>query len=219
MRIYLFCLVLLAGFYSANAQNETVNYIKPTTIKTNVFGVLDFSSTSLNLAVERRISNISSYQVQVGYIFLSSLAETSNNLARGYKLRPEIRFYTEKSKGTFFYAWDLSHKQYWFDKEAEVGFNCADEFGNCSYFQLTEYQIRRLIMASHFKVGFKGYFNTNNTGPAIEITLGGGLRYVRSFSENLPIGAQPMNWGTFDIIGDDGSILLPSIISELFFTF
>ena len=142
-------------------------------------------------------------QLEAGYVYNGVPLFNELDGLSGYRVRGELRAYESPN---FYIAVDLMFKNViWSDSE-RVGRECTD-FGNCSYWQDLEYQIRKRRVSYHIKLGHQDYLSKRLV---YDVFFGAGLRHVRSDRLGLPDDAQLPIRGAF-LFSDDSNYIFPSL--------
>lgn len=101
--------------------------------------------------------------------------------ARGYKIRPELRYYfNQKTRMSWYAAAEASYKRVSKTASRE---ECAGP--NCSYWQTVEYKEVKSAPGGSLKIGFQQYFSKKQR-LYYEIFLGLGFKVNRRFKNYTP---------------------------------
>ncbi|ACU63849.1 DUF3575 domain-containing protein [Chitinophaga pinensis] len=146
----------------------------------------------ISAAIEYRFRPDWGVLVEGGWIFIDEkklydMRGQFTPKAKGYYVRPEIRYYLSGKHGKhrLFFSQDFFYRKVSFYEERIVKMNVDPRDGSADYEQLSTYGKTKEMFGTDSKVGFQTFFG-NNHRIVFEAYVGLGLKY-RKFTYDRPV--------------------------------
>jgi hypothetical protein len=187
--------IIIALFVSTSLQAQNAKpdaSIKGLIVSTNLVSLRE-PDGGVSLALEYRYSKNWSLLAEGTWIFIDekedyNLKGRYTPMAKGFRIRPEIRYYLPGKKGTYkmFFAQEISYKRVSYLEEWIEAVRETPNTGTVDYEKITAYRKTKAMYGTSGKFGFQVFFDQQRRC-MFELYIGLGLKYRDvSFKDNTP---------------------------------